>query len=654
MIRSSTYALHIGAAFLLLFSLSISLGSTNYHTHGVFSVVLVSSGDFSFSASPGAISVGQGNTATSTITISGQGGYLGNVTLLVAETYDSINMNVGLTPSTVRISAAQSSATSTLQVSAYSSARPGDYTISLVADDGTIQHYVQIALHVTGQSMTINSSPTRLTFPVKQNTSLSTTIIFSSLGGFSGNLNLTVSIGSSFPGVTQEPSVSPSSAKISITPSAPASIQLAIDVNSSMIAAPYSARIDEVNPPPTGIVRLYEFVFNVGPDFNLTDGMRNMIVHQGAMSIATVTVTSLNGFKGPIGMYAGPISVNPPNPDIRFYPPSVTLSSGGTGITHIAVRADAHTGLGTYSVFIEASDVSGATWLGESLPFNVTVLGPVTGPDFTIYADPAHAQTSIGSTVTSTINMVGDNGFTGPVTLFADYGTGASLNPVSVSLLSRVNVTSTLTVNIPAPNPNGIGGDCSVWWYNCGGQAVIVVASDSTGFSHWTWVNITATPFSVVASPARQVLKAGSASTFNVTVNGIGKFNDTVTLSTVSQGVAASLSNSLLNFSGAPNSLSSNLTVSVPLGTPAGDYVIQITGTYMRPAYICFCAPKYPLSYSVPIDVLVASTASSAPTIFGLQPVEFYVIVAAAAAVIVIATSNLVFRKRKHSRTSNG
>ena len=89
------------------------------------------------------------------------------------------------------------------------------------------------------------------------------------------------------------------------------------------------------------------------------------------------------------------------------------------------------------------------------------------------------------------------------------------------------------------------------------------------------------------------------------------------------------------------------LTVNVPLGTPDGDYVVQIKGTYLRPIYICSCAPKYALNYTVPVDVLVTSTASSAPTIFGLQPVEFYGIVAAAGAGVVILSSYLVVRRGK-------
>jgi hypothetical protein len=637
--------------FFSLFLLSVLFVFPTDLTHRV-STVFASYGDFGLSASPSAIIISQGGTSSSTISVSGQVDYSGNVTFSIADTFDSLNIRVGTTPSFVVISAAHGSATSMLQVSASSWVRPGSYTISLLAFDGTIQHSTTIVLTVTGQDFAITSSPTRLTFPVRQNTTQTANIMVSSLGGFSGDVNLTMLVGSYDLRVAQEPSASPSSRKVSITPSGPISFPLAISVNSSMIATAYTARIDGVAHTSTGNPHRLEFDITIGPDFNLTDTMKSMIVHQGAMSVATVTVNSLNGFADEVAMYVGPISGDP-NPDFVFYPPSSTPSPGGTGITHLTVRADSHTGLGTYSVWIEASDVTGGL-LAESLPFNVTVVGPVTGPDFTIYADPANQQTTIGSVVTSTINLFGENGFTGPLTLFADYGFGASLNPLSLSLPSRANVTSTLTVNIPAPGPGG-NSACAVWWYNCGGQAIIVVASDSTGFSHWTWANITATPFSVVASPARHLLKAGSAATFNVTVEGIGKFNDTVTLSTrTSGGVLATLSNSRLNFSAAQSSLSSNLTVSVPAGTPDGDYAVQITGTYLRPAYICSCAPKYPLNYTVPIDVVVTSQASSASTIFGLQPIEFYSIVAAIVAGAIILVSYLLVWRRKPTQIAQG
>ncbi len=642
--------MELGPALFLLFLLPIALASPTALGRGISSTVLASNADFTLSASPSSISISQGATSALTITVSGQGSYSGNVSLSVAETYDSLNIYAGPTPSFVDISTSSPSGTPTLHVSVSNNARPGNYTIWLEGYDGIVQHSIQIALRVTGQDFAIASSPTRLTFPVRQNTTQTASIIVSSLGGFSGNVNLTISTGSSYPGVTQEPSVSLSSTKVSIAPSAPMFFQIAISVNSSMIAAPYWAQITGVALTTARVPHSYTFDITVGPDYNMTTTVKNLIVHQGAWAVAALTFTSLNGFVGGVNMYAGTITVNAPNPDIPIYPADTSLSSGGTNVTRIVAKADSRTGLGTYSVWIEATADAG--WILEALRFNVTVEGPLTGPDFTIYADPAHPSTSIASTVTSTINLFGENGFTGPFTLFVGYGTGASLNPMSLSQFSSANVTSTLTVNLPGATP-GRGGGYTAWWFASGVDSVLVIASDPTGFARGTWVNVTATPFSVLASPAKQDLKAGSTATFNVNVIGIGQFNDTVTLSTRGTGgVSATLSQNLLNFSGAPNSLGSNLTVSVPLGTPAGDYVIQITGTYMRPAYICSCAPKYPLSYTAPVDVLVTSAASSAPTIFGLQPVEFYVIVALAVAAIVVASSYLVFRKRKHSRTS--
>ena len=547
-----------------------------------------------------------------------------------------------------------------LQISTYNGVRPGNYTIPLEGYDGIIQHSFQVHLQVTGQDFAITSIPTRLTFPVRQNTTQTASIIVSSLGGFTGDVNLTISVGSYFPSVTQEPSASLSSMKVSITPSVPMSFPLAISVNSSMVAAPYQAQVTGVARTTSGVSRGGGFNIVIGPDYNMTSTVKNMIVHQGAWAVATLTFTSLNGFAGGVNMYAGTISVNPPNPDIPVYPADTLLSSGGTNITRIVAKADSRTGLGTYSVWIETTADTG--WVAESMPFNVTVEGPLTGPDFTIYANPVHLSTSLGSTVTSTVNLVGTNGFTGPLNLFTAYGIGAGLNPRTVSLIPLVNVTSTLTVNVPLNR--GQGGGYTLWWFASGVYSTLVIASDPTGLAHGAWVNVTATPFTVVASPASQGLKAGSTAKFNVAVNGIGQFNNTVTLSArvlyanpvVQIGgstsdatffVTATLSKSMLNFSGAPTSLNSNLTVTVLSGTPDADYAIWITATYLRPEYICPCAPKDALAFTVPVHLLVTSDASASPTIFGLQPIEFYGIVAALGAGVAILASYLVVWRKK-------
>jgi hypothetical protein len=373
--------------------------------------------------------------------------------------------------------------------------------------------------------------------------------------------------------------------------------------------------------------------------------VKDLIVHEGAMAVATLTLTSVDGFQGGVNMYAGTIGVNPPNPLIPIYPADALLSAGGTNVTHIVAQASSRTGLGTYSLWIEATADSG--WTAEALPFNVTVEGPVTGPDFTIYASPVYLSGSIGSTVTSTVNMYAENGFTGPLSLFAAATRGSGLmSPASVSFAPHSNATSTLTVNLPGPD--GEGGGYTPWWYVSGIYSVLVIASGPTGLAHGAWVNITSTPFSISTNPTQQQLKANSTGKYTITVTGIGNFNDTVRLSAgAPPPFGAELSNYLLNFSGAPSSLSANLTVSVPAGTAAGSYLVQVTGTYLRPVYVCSCAPKVALNYTIPVYVMIAASSVGGATILGLPVLMFYEIVGAVGAAVVVAGVYLVIRWRK-------
>src|SRR5207245_9256422 len=110
----------------------------------------------------------------------------------------------------------------------------------------------------------------------------------------------------------------------------------------------------------------------------MTSTGKNLIVHQGAWAVATLTFTSLNGFAGGVNMYAGTISVNPPNPDIPVYPADTLLSSGGTNITRILAKADSRTGLGTYGVWIETTADTGC--VAESMQIHAPVDGRLQGP----------------------------------------------------------------------------------------------------------------------------------------------------------------------------------------------------------------------------------------------------------------------------------
>src|SRR5437870_863766 len=90
------YVLSLGPVIFLLFLLTVALAPSTVLPRRFPSVVLASSGDFTFSASPSAISISHGATSTSTMMVTGQGGYSGNVTFSIAETYDSIDIPVSM------------------------------------------------------------------------------------------------------------------------------------------------------------------------------------------------------------------------------------------------------------------------------------------------------------------------------------------------------------------------------------------------------------------------------------------------------------------------------------------------------------------------------------------------------------------------------
>ncbi|HET7404629.1 MAG TPA: hypothetical protein VFJ63_00775, partial [Candidatus Bathyarchaeia archaeon] len=558
--------------------------------------------------------------------------------------YDSIDISIQFTPQILELNSMHQSANADMIVMIQHWALPGIYAIDVEAYDGIVQHSSQIILTVTGQEFSISASPSRLDFPLAKNTTLNTLVTVTSVGGFFGNVNLTVSESSNYPFVPMLPSATPNSTIVTINPTTSASFQLAISVNSSLVAHQYDAEVVGRGATTNGGAHNFGITVVVGPDFNMSMQTKNLVVHQGSIGSTTLTFTGINGYSGTIGAYSGLISVNPPNPDIQLYPPGATLSPGGSNSSLLVVKTDGRTGLGTYYVAIEATD--DAIVVGESLPYTITVEGPVAGPDFTMYASPAQISGSLGTDVNSTINVMGVGGYNGPVALYTSIGARARLSPASLALSSFVNTSSTFSMILPSPSPGGGGPG---WWYSSGTGTVIVIAVDPAGLTHEASINITATPFSFVASLTRQEMRANSTATIGLFLGAIGGFNGTVAMTvTGSPGIIASLDNTLLNFSARPSSLESRAEVHVPAGTLDGDYLIQVTATYMRPERLPFSiAPKHALTYTLPFHVIVTSPTNPPKTIIlELPSIEFYGAIAGLSAATAILVTYFALRKR--------
>jgi len=96
------------------------------------------------------------------------------------------------------------------------------------------------------------------------------------------------------------------------------------------------------------------------PDFGISATPASLSIHIGSSGTSTITLTSLNGFAGMIGLSAsiacsGLCLVYP---TASLNPTSVTLTAGGSGMSTLTVATSVLTTPGTYTITITATSGS--------------------------------------------------------------------------------------------------------------------------------------------------------------------------------------------------------------------------------------------------------------------------------------------------------
>ena len=114
--------------------------------------------DFSIAANPSSLSVSQGASGSSTISISGIDGFSSAVSLTASGAPSGVT--VGLSPTSI-----SGSQTSTAKFTVASTATPGTYPITITGTSGSLVHTTTVSLTVTSpvSSYSISASPTSLT-----------------------------------------------------------------------------------------------------------------------------------------------------------------------------------------------------------------------------------------------------------------------------------------------------------------------------------------------------------------------------------------------------------------------------------------------------------------------------------------------------------
>ena len=168
------------------YDLATGLGSPN--GSGLINALAGSSSSptFSLSASPGSVSVVQGNNGTSTITSTIGGGF--NSAVALSASGQPTGVTVTFNPTSI---AAPGSGTSTMTMAVAASTATGTYTITVTGTGGSQTHTTTVSLTVTAPvtgNFTLTASPTSVS--ITRSSHGTSTITIHPTGGFTGAVTL--------------------------------------------------------------------------------------------------------------------------------------------------------------------------------------------------------------------------------------------------------------------------------------------------------------------------------------------------------------------------------------------------------------------------------------------------------------------------------
>jgi hypothetical protein len=166
------------------YDLCTGWGSPN--TTGIINLLAGSATpSFTLSDSPSSLTITQGSSGTSTITVTDVNGFSGSVTLAASGLPSGVTATFGTNPTT---------GTSVLTLTASATATTGTSTVTITGTSGSLTATTTLALTVNSSAtpaFSVSASPTSVT--VTQGSSGTSTITVTSTGGFNSATTLSAS-----------------------------------------------------------------------------------------------------------------------------------------------------------------------------------------------------------------------------------------------------------------------------------------------------------------------------------------------------------------------------------------------------------------------------------------------------------------------------
>jgi len=557
--------------------------------HTIYIQIRITGPDFSVSTSPSFLSIPQGNTGKTAVSLTSIDNFSGNVNLSISS---SLYLSTSFSSNSVELTAG-GSANTTLTIQTFSFTPPGSYYFQITATSGALVRYSQVSVYVIGPDFSLSAFPSFLVIP--QGGSANSTISLTSLD----NLNGTATV---FVAFSNPITVSPFNSNVTLAPNSTSTTMFKFSVPANTIPGYYYVRMTVYLGSITHDVFISIQV--TGPDFTIFATPASLTLQRGTTGTSTIILNSLNGFNRTVFMRFSTygLTSTPTNATVNLIP-------GGTASVTVTIQVPASTLPGSYYVSVDAN----SSFLAHYTQIYVQVIGP----DFSIQSNPSFLLIQAGSSGQSTIQLTSLNGFNGNITLTANsFITGNfTRSPVNVTLSPRTitlssGATSSATLDITATLPAA------------GQNFTIYITATGNNETHYTqvYVSIIGPTFRLSTDHNLLVVPEGGSATATITTTSVDGFSGQVSLSVTTYfgfHVSIAPQNITLEPGG---SINSTLTITVPTGTASNWYYsLVVTGSSNGTSRSIFMtvqvvAPSFSMSVN-PIFTSLAAGATGKATL---------------------------------------
>jgi len=399
-----------------------------------------SPGDFSITAAPQTVSASPGGSASAIITITSINGFASPVTLTSSGAPSGVTVNYS--PQTVTPSPG-GYGDSAVSVSVSNAVSQGYYAITLTGSGSggvaavVIEHSTNLGLTVSSpQDFTITVNPSSLN--IRQGQSKTAKVTVNPTGGFNSLVGL--SVGNAVPPGVQ--------IVFSPNPTTPGTATMSINIGASSPIGTFSLQIVGTSG---SLSHATPFTMTVSqgsqPSFSLSASYNSVTVAQGRSTTVIIIVSSVGGFVSPVSTYTSWVGLPPAGVTVTG-PGTLTPPGGGSTSGPLTISATSSASIGPYVLTIVGTSGS----LTNSVTITVTIISQGLTPDFSVSAAPTVISIVQGSSGSSVVTVLSQDGFSSPVALSVSWQ-GTSPSGVTFTLPSPVTppanaaTTSTLTVS---------------------------------------------------------------------------------------------------------------------------------------------------------------------------------------------------------------